>query len=182
MQNLKDYNLPNNWNPGASLTKRVLWRIFGSPLLSSYFPGTIWRKKLLILFGAKIGKGGRIKPNIKITFPWKLVIDNDCWIGEEVWIDNLDFVKIEKNVCLSQRTYFCTGNHNFKKTSFNLITSPINIGEGTWIGAGCLIAPGTNIGKNCVIAFGSVIKGNIKNNSIISGNPGVFKNQRYFED
>tara|TARA_Y100000589_G_scaffold306473_1_gene321257 strand:+ start:74 stop:622 length:549 start_codon:yes stop_codon:yes gene_type:complete len=182
MQNLKDYNLPNNWNPGASFMKRAIWRLVGSPLLSSNIPGTFWRKILLILFGAKIGKRGRLKPNIKITFPWKLILGDDCWIGEEVWIDNIDFVKIDKNVCLSQRTYLCTGNHNFKKKTFDLITNPIIIGSGAWIGAGCLISPGTKVGQNCVIAFGSVIKGDIKNNSIVSGNPGIIQKQRNFEN
>ena len=84
MQNLKDYNLPRDWNPGANILKRIIWRVIGFPLLSSFIPGTLWRKILLIIFGSKIGKGGRIKPYVKITYPWKLEIGNHCWIGEEV--------------------------------------------------------------------------------------------------
>ena len=181
MQNLKEYNLPSNWKPGANLLKRIIWRIIGFPLLSSFIPGTPWRKFLLIIFGAKIGQRGRIKPFVRVTFPWKLIIDNDCWIGEQVWIDNLDFIKIESNVCLSQKSYLCTGNHNFKKTTFDLITKPIIIGQGTWIGAGSLISPGSNIGKNCVISFGSVIKGVVADNSIMQGNPAILKKNRFVE-
>tara|TARA_A100001035_G_C27605000_1_gene418233 strand:- start:106 stop:651 length:546 start_codon:yes stop_codon:yes gene_type:complete len=181
MQNLKEYNLPRSWDPGANLLKRSLWRIIGFPLLSSFIPGTPWRKFLLILFGAKIGTGGRIKPYVRITFPWKLIIENDCWIGEQVWIDNLDFIKIQSNVCISQKAYLCTGNHNFKKTTFDLITKPISIGYGTWIGAGTLISPGSKIGNNCVITFGSVIKGEIEDNSIMQGNPATFQKNRFIE-
>lgn len=179
MQNLKNYAIPKNWDPGSSFLKRILWRLFGLTLLSSFIPGTIWRKRLLTLFGAKIGKRGIIKPFVKVTSPWRLILEDDFWIGEEVWIDNLDFVKIEKCVCISQKSYICTGNHNFKKSSFDLITTSINIGKGTWIGAGCLIAPGSNIGEDCVISFGSVLKGEVKKNTIVSGNPAVRIKDRY---
>ena len=179
MQNLKEYNLPLNWDPGANLVIRIIWRLIGFPLLYSFLPGTFWRKYILTLFGAKLGRGGRIKPYLRVTFPWKLIIGNDCWIGEQVWIDNLDFVKIENDVCISQKAYLCTGNHNFKKKTFDLITKSIFIGKGTWIGAGSLISPGSKIGQNCLIYLGSVIKGEVKDNSIMQGNPAIFIENRY---
>ena len=40
---------------------KLIWDIFGKPLISSYFPGTRWRKFILRIFGAKIGKGGKLK-------------------------------------------------------------------------------------------------------------------------
>ena len=180
MQNLRTYKLSKKWDPGATYLKRMIWRLFGLPILCSFLPGTLWRKLLLILFGAKIGKRGKIKPFVKVTSPWRLILGDDFWIGEEVWIDNLDFVKIEKSVCISQKSYLCTGNHNYKSSTFDLITSPITIGKSTWVCAGCFIAPGSNIGANCVISFGSVLKGEVTNNTIVSGNPAVkIKNRHY---
>ena len=41
----------------------------------------------------------------------------------------------------------------------------IEIGDNTWIGAGCIILRGTRIGKNCVIAAGSVVKGDVPDNT-----------------
>ena len=64
-QNLKDYKIPERWTPGASFLVRASWRIIGLPLHASFIPGSFWRKNLLKLFGAKIGKGGRIKPYTK---------------------------------------------------------------------------------------------------------------------
>jgi putative colanic acid biosynthesis acetyltransferase WcaF len=64
------------------------------------------------------------------------------WIGDEVLILSLDQVKIGSNVCLSQRAFLCTGNHDFRKESFDLITRPIEIGEGSWIAACAFVGPG----------------------------------------
>ncbi len=79
----------------------------------------------LRVFGATVGKGVIIRPTVNIKYPWKLKIGNHCWIGESVWIDNLDQVTMEDNVCISQGAYLLCGNHNYKSTSFDLMTAPI---------------------------------------------------------
>lgn len=76
---------------------------------------------LLRLFGAKIGKGVVIKPGVNIKYPWLLTIGNNVWIGEKVWIDNLDNVTIANDVCISQDAILLCGNHNYKKSTFDLI-------------------------------------------------------------
>ena len=60
-------------------------------------------------------------------------IGNFVWIGENVWIDNLDFVKIMDHVCISQGSMLLCGNHNYSSTSFDLVIKPITIEEGAWI-------------------------------------------------
>ena len=138
-QNLKIYKLPPNWTRGKSLFIEIIWQVFFKQLVSSSFPGTIWRKIILRLFGANLGKKIRLSPGLKIKMPWRLSIDDYSWIGEDTWIDNLAIVEIGKNVCVSQGVYFCTGNHDFKKESFNLKCQPIIVAEESWIGAKCLI-------------------------------------------
>lgn len=36
------------------------------------------------LFGANVGRGVVIKPEVNIKYPWFLEIGNHCWIGEGV--------------------------------------------------------------------------------------------------
>ena len=60
---------------------KLIWDFIGKPLFSSYLPGTYWRKFILRIFRAKIGKGGKIKTNVKISEPWNLLLGDHCWIG-----------------------------------------------------------------------------------------------------
>ena len=165
-QNLKDYRLPKNWTRGKNFFNEMIWQIFFKPIISSYLPGSIWRKLILILFGAKLGKSIRLSPGIKIKMPWRLSIGDYSWIGEDVWIDNLASVKIGNNVCVSQGAYFCTGNHDFKKENFNLICKSISIESESWIGAKVVIGPGNTIGQGAVIKMGSIITKDVPKQTI----------------
>ena len=97
---LSKYN--NSYYKPGSVFKRVIWYFTNSLLFkSSWFPFIKPKVFLLRAFGAKVGKNLVIKNNVNIKYPWKLEIGNHCWIGEEVWIDNLHSVIIMDNVCLS---------------------------------------------------------------------------------
>ena len=80
----------------------------------SFFPFSCLKKKILFLFGSKIGSRFYIKPNVNIKYPWHLKIGENVSIGEGVWIDNLADVNIGSNVCISQNAYLLTGSHNYK--------------------------------------------------------------------
>ena len=169
-QNLKDYKLPHNWTRGKFFLYEMIWLVFFKPIISSSLPGTKWRKLILILFGAKLGKSLRLSTGIKIKMPWRLSIGDYSWIGEDVWIDNLSMVKIGDNVCISQGAYFCTGNHDFKKSNFDLIFKPITVESESWIGSKVIIGPGTIIGKGSVIKMGSIITKDVPKQSIFAKN------------
>ena len=155
----------------STILVKLIWDFFGKPLISSYLPGTNWRKLILIIFGAKIGKGGKIKTNIRISEPWHLSIGDNCWIGENVWIDNLALVKIGNRVCISQGAYLCTGNHNFKKDLFDLVLEKIVIEDDCWIAAKSIIAPGSRLKRGSIACLGSVVSGILEENGIYKGNP-----------
>ena len=170
---LSSYN--NSWyKPGGSRIKCALWY-----LISIVFFQGAWNVssslKLfwLKVFGATLGKGIVIKPIVKIKFPWKLAIGNYCWIGEGVWIDNLDQVTLEDNVCISQGALLLCGNHNYKTTNFDLMIAPIYLKEGSWVGAKSAIAPGVTFESHAVLSMGSVATQNLEAYSIYSGNPAV---------
>ena len=150
---------------------KIIWEFFGKPLFSSFLPGTYWRKMILRIFGAKIGEGGKLKNNIKISEPWNLSIGDHCWIGENVWIDNLALVKIGNRVCISQGVYLCTGNHNYKKDLFNLILEKIIIEDDCWITAKSVVAPGSILKRGAVVCLGSVVSGILQEDGIYRGNP-----------
>ncbi len=145
--------------------------LLGHPLLGSFLPGTAWRKALLRLFGARLGTGGRYKPHLRVKFPWRLQVGDHCWLGEEVWIDNLAPVTLGDRVCLSQGVYLCTGNHDFRSPEFNLQVEPIQINDDAWIAAQAVLAPGSHVGAGAVVVLAAVVKGTVAPGSIMAGNP-----------
>ncbi|MCX5930868.1 MAG: WcaF family extracellular polysaccharide biosynthesis acetyltransferase [Cyanobacteria bacterium] len=173
LQDLAGYGLPPGWSPGAPRWRQALWLLIGLPLVASELPGTPWRKCLLRLFGAQIGVGGRLKPRLRVKFPWRLVVGDHCWLGEAVWIDNLAPVRIGDRVCLSQAAVLCTGNHDYRSPGFDLRVSAITIGSDAWICALALLGPGTSVGDGAVVALGSVAAGEVPPGVIVRGNPAV---------
>lgn len=157
---------------GASRLKEAAWILakwlfFLTPLP---WPSAL-RCALLRLFGAQVGNGVVVRGNVNISFPWRVVIGSDVWIGEEVMILSLAEVNIESNVCISQRAFLCTGSHDFQKETFDLIAKPITIREGAWVAALAFIGPGVEVGQGSRVCAGSVVSKNIPPASEARGNP-----------
>ncbi|MGM3308943.1 WcaF family extracellular polysaccharide biosynthesis acetyltransferase [Anabaena sp. WFMT] len=168
---LDKYTL-GSYNPGASYLQQLLWYFLGSPLVKSHWlPISFVKVGILRLFGAKIGNGVRIKPGVRVKFPWRLIVGNYVWIGEDAWIDNLAPVVIENHVCVSQGVYLCTGNHDWNQPDFKLITAPIHIEESSWIAAKSVVGPGVTVGKGAILALGSVTGQSLEPMIIYAGNP-----------
>lgn len=165
----------NSWySPGRPAWLQILWFLGGLPLLrSSCIPSSGFRRGLLRLFGARIGKGVVIKPGVRVKYPWLLQVGDHTWIGEDAWIDNLAPVELGSNACLSQGVYLCTGNHDWTDPSFSLIVRPIVIHDGAWLGAKTVIGPGVEVAECAVAAAGSVVTRNLEASIVYAGNPAV---------
>lgn len=125
------------------------------------------------MFGADIGKGVVIKPGVNIKSPWLLTIGDHVWIGENAWIDNLVRVRIGNSACISQGAMLLTGNHDYTKSSFDLITGEIILEEGVWIGAKAVVCPGVICRSHAVLTVSSVASSELEAYSIYRGNPAV---------
>ncbi len=85
----------NSWYNSGSKIAIIIWLLFSFVFIKSAFPWpVIFKRFILRLFGAKLGKGVVLKPSINIKYPWKLNVGNHVWIGKNVWIDNLASVTI----------------------------------------------------------------------------------------
>ena len=164
---------------GAGRLRESAWLIVRL-LLFQLCPFSLSAIKCFVLraFGARVGTDVVIKPEVKITFPWKLEIGNHVWLGEECWLLNLERVVIGNHVCISQRAVLCTGNHNYKSSTFDLMVQPIMIEDGVWIGAGAWIGPGVTVGSHAVLTTASVASKDLDANGIYRGNPAEFVRNR----
>ena len=162
---------------GRSNIVNIFWFLVGNLFISSSIPGSYWRVFILRYFGADLGVGLVIKPRVRIKFPWKLSIGDNSWIGEGVWIDNLESVFIGDNVCISQEAYLCTGSHDWSSRDFDLVVKPIKIEAHSWVCSKAVVGPGTHIGEGGIISLGTVFTGDLKPWTIVSTN-GLVLRQR----
>lgn len=179
---LDTYN-NSHYDPGGGMMKRGLWYFTNAFVFTSWcFPFSGIKVWLLRIFGAKVGYGVTIKPRANIKYPWHLTIGNHVWIGEGVWIDSLVSVNIGNHVVLSQGAMLLTGNHNYKKTSFDLVLGEIILEDGVWIGAKSVVGPGVTCKSHSVLSVSSVASSNLEAYTIYRGNPAVKVKERVVEE
>lgn len=171
MQNLNMYNTPKTFR-GKSKIMVQLWWIIQSTLftLSPQFMYG-WRRFLLRIFGAKIGKGVIIRPSVQITYPWKISIGDYSWIGDEVVLYSLGEIEIGSNTVISQRSYICTGTHDYRSESFDIYSEKISIGKKCWLATDVYVAPSTTIGDFTVVGARSSVFKDLPSNKVCVGSP-----------
>lgn len=175
---LKKYN-QSHFSRGRSGIFILLWwftqgTIFRFSLHNMYG----FRRFILRCFGAKIGKGVKIRPSAKFTYPWKVTIGDYTWVGDNVEFYSLDKIIVGSNSVISQKTYLCTGSHDIEDSKFGLITKPIVIEDYVWIGADCFIGPGVNIKEGSVVGARSNVFKDVDSWGVYYGNPLRFIKKR----
>ncbi|MEM0967764.1 MAG: WcaF family extracellular polysaccharide biosynthesis acetyltransferase [Verrucomicrobiota bacterium] len=157
---------------GAPRWKERLWHLIRIFIFHSALPyPSAFKVWLLRRFGAQVGKGVVIHPQVNIKFPWRLQIGDHSWIGEEACLLSLAEIKIGAHCCLSQRSFLCTGSHAFHAPAFDLKVAPITIEDHCWIAAQVFVGKGVSIGQHSLVSTGSVVTENVPPGSYVEGNP-----------
>lgn len=153
----------------------VVWLIFfrASPVIC--FP---WRRFLLRLFGARIGKKASIYPSAKIWAPWNLEMGDYSCLSRSVDCYSVDKIIIGTNATVSQYAYLCTASHDITDPHMKLVTAPITIGNGAWICASAFIGPGIKVGEGAVAGACSVVTKDIPAWMVVGGNPACIIKKR----
>ena len=171
IQNLDKFVLPQNFRGKNALIIQFWWIIQSTFFACSpqFFYG--WRRFLLRLFGAKVGKNVIIRPSAKITYPWKLSIGDNAWVGDNVVLYTLGEIEIGKNSVISQKSYLCTASHDYTKETFDIYQKKIIIENEVWIATDVFIAPGITIGAGAVIGARSSVLNDMPAGMICVGYP-----------
>lgn len=171
-----------SYSPGVSVFRLLAWYYINIFFFKSdLFPFNKLKIILLRTFGAKVESNVVIKPNANIKYPWNLSIGENTWIGENVWIDNLGKVEIGRNCCISQGALILCGNHNYLKSTFDLIVGDIILEDGVWIGAKSVVCPGVKCCSHSVLCVNSVATKDLESFGIYQGNPANFIRKRFIE-
>ena len=170
-QDLYKFKLPPNFRGKPGWYVQLWWIV--QDTLFRWSPQFMygWRRFLLKLFGAKIGKDVIIRPTAKVTFPWKVKIGDYSWIGDDVVLYSLGEIEIGNNVVISQRSYICTGSHDYTKIDFPILAKKIVIEDEAWLATDVFVAPGVKIGKGTVVGARSSVFKDLPPGKVCIGNP-----------
>ena len=130
-----------------------------------------WRSSLLRLFGARLGSNVKIRSTTRVTYPWKLVAEDNVWVGDDCVLYNLGPITLGSNVALAHRVYLCTGLHDYTRIDFPISAKPIVIEDEVWLTNDVFVAPGVTIGRGSVVGARSSVFHNLPEGMICYGTP-----------
>ncbi len=138
------------------------------------------RARLFALAGFRIGEGTRLEATPKInggdTLFSNLVIGSGCRIEVDCVFDLEERVTIGDRVTLSPGVMILTSTHelDIKEHRAGAVQrSPVNVGDGAWLGARCTILPGVNVGEGAIVNPGSVVNKHVAPHTRVGGMPAV---------
>jgi putative colanic acid biosynthesis acetyltransferase WcaF len=181
LQNLKSYKTPKGFRGKSAITVQLWWIVQATLFRASPQVFYGWRRFLLRCFGAEIGKGVIIRPSTQITYPWKVTIGDYSWIGDDVVLYSLGEIIIGKNTVISQKSYICTGTHDYSKIDFPILAKRIVIGDECWLATDVFVSPGVTINNGAVVGARSTVIKDLESNSVYVGSPVRFIKKRKIE-
>jgi len=128
--------------------------------------------------GIEIGNNVFIGRNSQIkTREGKIEIEDFANVGTFCRIASIGRTRIGKNAGIAAYCYIGMSNHKTDSTSTPIIFQEmdnrggVDIGDGTWVGAGSKIHDGVKIGAGSIVAAGSVVHQDIPELCIAAGVP-----------
>lgn len=171
IQNLNLYRTPKDFRGRSKIVVQLWWAVYAILFRPSPQLMYGWRRFLLRSFGAKIGKDVIIRPSAQVTYPWKVSIGDCSWIGDEVVLYSLGEIEIGSNSVISQRSYICTGTHDYRSEDFRIYAEKITIGSKCWLATDVYVAPSVTIGDFTVVGARSSVFSDLPEGKICLGSP-----------
>lgn len=155
--------------------RRQAWNIVYILLFrTSPRPCHAWRAWLLRLFGARLGQGCHVYPDVKVWAPWNLHLGSFVGLGDGVNIYCMNRIEIGNYAVISQGAQLCGGTHDYNSINFQLIIKPIVICAHVWVCAEAFIHPGVIIPEGAVIGARAVVTKTLTEPwAVYAGNPAI---------
>ncbi len=126
----------------------------------------------------------RISDTIYFNHPENCFIGDNVYIGHFSILDGTGKLTIEEGVQLAGWNGIYTHSSHIairlygkhyqeisEEVKKGYRVKPVNISRYAFIGAGAIILPGASIGRGALVAAGSIVKNDVEDFQIVSGNP-----------
>jgi len=164
-----------------------LWKHREKPALLSKRWLVVWVKRCLLFYplmritlkstyfsakGAKIGNLAILGNTRFQGSPTNLDIGDQVSLGRcEIALH--DKVSIGRCAVLNDGVVLLTASHGLTDPQWKHKIKPILIGEYAWIATNAIILPGVTIGRGAVVGAGAVVRENVPDYAVVTGNPSV---------
>ena len=156
----------------ANRARRVLWQCVWTVLYRpSPRPLHAWRRALLRLFGASIGRGAHPYPRARVWAPWNLTMGEHSCLADDVDCYCVAPVVLGRHATVSQYSYLCTASHDIDDPQMPMVAAPIVLGPDAWVAADAFIGPGVTIGNGAVVAARATVVRDVAAWSVVGGLP-----------
>lgn len=170
-QDLSTFSMPPGFRGRSAVQVQLWWLVQATLFRWSPQLAYGWRRSLLRLFGARIGRQVIIRPTVTVTYPWKVRIGDHAWVGDRAVLYSLGHIDIGEHAVVSQGTHLCAGDHDHADASFPIRARDIVVGDQAWIAADAFVAPGVTIGVGAVIGARSAVFRDMPEGMVCVGHP-----------
>jgi putative colanic acid biosynthesis acetyltransferase WcaF len=170
-QDLSRFRVPAKFRGKSRIIVQLWWIVQSTFFSWSPQFAYSWRAFLLRSFGAQVGNNSRIRSSARFTYPWKISLGHNCWIGDRAELYSLTDISIGNDCCISQDCYLAAASHDINKLEFDYIIAPIIIEDEVWLASGVFVVPGITIGRGCVVGARSIVTSTCLTASIMIGHP-----------
>ena len=140
-----------------------------------------FKRCLLRLSGVKLGKNVRVCSSALVIGTGELEIGDNTWIGHRCIISATSSIVIGKNVDIAPNVFIGNGTHGITPERDRVadleFSRDVEVGDGCWLCAGCMVLPGVSIGSKCVVAAGSVVTRSFGTMKLLAGVPASIKRE-----
>lgn len=167
------------------LVFRLVWNITWL-VFAAWTPPQLhaWRRFLLNLFGAKIGKGARVYGSARIWYPPNLEMGKGAVLGWQSFAYSMEKIVLEDHAEVAQFVRLITGTHDIDSPTFQLYAKPIRICSHAWIASACFVGPGVTVGEGAVLGGAGVTFRDLDAWTVYGGNPArpIKKRKRFIDE
>ncbi len=150
------------------IVMRITW------ILPDWKPVLRFRGLLVSVAFAQCGRNFQIASNVTINFSSRIKVGDDVYIAHGCWINAQGGLFLDDEVMLGPYTVISTSDHTRMNQSYRFgpaECSGVNVGKGSWTGAGVTITRGVSLGAATCCAAGAVVTQDTPAESIVAGVP-----------
>lgn len=140
----------------------------------------VWEPGALVFHPENVSLGENVYVGhyaiLKGYYQNSLEIGDGTWIGQAAFLHAAGGLQIGVRVGIGPHVTILTSQHEDPGIELPIMDGPLRfapvvIGDGSDLGAGCIVLPGVRIGRGVQVGAGAVVTRDVADGSVVAGNP-----------